>query len=359
MKNDDKKIVVGLSGGVDSAVALILLKEAGYNPIGLSLILPVWEKNPNCENSCCTDESLCIAREVCEKLKIEYYQYDEKEEFKKEVVDYFKNTLKMGKTPNPCIVCNRFSKFAALSKWADEHGIYHISTGHYARVVKNESTDKYELKLPKDLKKDQTYTLAYLTQQQISRLILPLGEFYKSEIMDIANAHGFDFFRKKKESQNFCFVANKAMDKFIEEVIKPAPGKIRDENGKYLGEHKGLSYYTIGQRKGLGFSTKYYVMDKDIEKNELILTENSSCISKNIAHLIKVSFISNNEPEYPIKIKVKTRYQQSFNDAILVKLSKDLWELNFLSPQSSVTPGQFAVFYDGDSCLGAGEISLY
>jgi len=353
-----EKVVVGLSGGIDSAAALILLKDKGFEPVGVSLILPAWKEH-KCENSCCTDESLEIAKDVCSTLGIEYHQYDESKEFKSEVVDYFINSLKSGKTPNPCVICNRNSKFRSLIKWADEHDIYYVSTGHYAKNIKNVETDEFELFISKDIKKDQTYTLSFLKQEQLKRCLFPLGEFQKSEIIELIKNYGFDSLIKKKESQNFCFVPNNELNSFIKENLGESIGDIRTDDGKIIGKHKGLCFYTIGQRKGLGFSTKYYVLHKDIEKNELIVTSDKEKVSKKSAIIENVSFISDDEPEYPINIRVKTRYQQDFNDAVLNRLKDGTWKIDFKKSQSSVTPGQFAVFYEGDRCLGAGEISLY
>ncbi len=249
-----KRIVVGMSGGVDSSITLVLLKKQGFNPVGVSLKLEVWKDKCNVlrENVCCTKESFDIAKKICKKLNVPYYVYDVKKEFKKEVMDYFLSDLKKNRTPNPCVVCNRYLKFKKLFEFAKKKGIKYVATGHYAQVRFNKKTKRYELLKAKDKTKDQSYGLSFLPQKWLKWIILPLGNYTKKKVFKIAKKEGFEFFLKRKQSQDLCFVSKRAIPKYIEKKIGVKPGKIVDTKGNVLGEHKGVHFYTIGQRRRLG-----------------------------------------------------------------------------------------------------------
>ncbi|MGM5483395.1 MAG: tRNA 2-thiouridine(34) synthase MnmA [Nanobdellota archaeon] len=347
-----QKIVVGMSGGVDSSVALMLLKKQGYEPIGVSLKLPVWDnvKNKLCENMCCTKESLDLARNVCKKLGVSYYVYDVSDDFEKEVIQYFKDELISGKTPNPCIYCNRFHKFHHLLKFAEKKSINLVASGHYAKKEKD-NEGNYFLIMPKDETKDQTYGLSLLTQKQLQKIIFPLGDLMKEEVFDIAEKEGFPIFLKKKESQDFCFVSKKSYKCFLEEEIGIKKGKIYDENENILGEHPGIHFFTIGQKKGLNLPEAYYVKEKI--NNDLIVSKEKPKGKK--VNLEKINFIKDIKTDFPMRIKAKIRYTQNMNAGYLIK-DKSNYIIKFDELQESITPGQFCVIYKNNICLGGGKI---
>ncbi|MBR9677899.1 MAG: tRNA 2-thiouridine(34) synthase MnmA [Nanoarchaeota archaeon] len=352
-----EKIVVGMSGGVDSSISLILLKKQGFNPVGVSLKLPVWKSKDNQlrENACCTKESLNTARNVCKKFGVPHFVYNVQDCFKKEVIDYFVSELKKGRTPNPCMICNRYHKFAKLLEWADKHEIKYVATGHYAKKVFNKKTGEHSLMIPKDNFKDQTYGLALLTQEQLSRIIFPLADLSKKEVFEIAEKHGFEIFLKKKESQDFCFISNKSLPKFMEKEIGKKPGKIVDKNEKVLGEHKGLHFFTIGQKKGLRLQKEYHVIRKNVERNELVVTDKLNDTFRKKVFMKKIDFVSGHAPTQTVKVKAKIRHRHEPGEAELTPLKKG-YELVFKEPQHAVTPGQFCVLYKEEVCLGGGKI---
>jgi tRNA-specific 2-thiouridylase len=352
-KGYGREIVVGMSGGVDSSVALILLKKAGWKPIGLSLKLPVWKSKDNllCENMCCTEESLRIANSICKKLKVPYHVSRVEKDFRKKVIDYFTSELSKGRTPNPCVICNRYHKFEKLIEWAKKNKIDYVASGHYAKKSFNKKTNEFELLKARDKTKDQTYGLSFLIQKQLKKIIFPLGKLKKEKVFKIAEKEGFEFFLKKKQSQDFCFISNKSFPKFIEKNIGVKKGDIVDEEGNILGKHKGIHFYTIGQKKGLKLMEKYYVKDKNKKKNQIVVTKNKNSITKREINMKKVNFIVNLSK--PIKVMAKTRYRQDLASAKIYPLEK---KIIFKKPQHAVTPGQFCVFYKGKVCLGGGII---
>jgi tRNA-uridine 2-sulfurtransferase len=348
-----KKIVVGMSGGVDSSVSLMLLKKQGYSPVGVSLKLPVWKNKDNqlCENSCCTKESLDLAKSVCEKLDVPYYVYDTQLNFKKKVIDYFVSEFKNEKTPNPCAVCNRYHKFAKLFEFAKRNGIRYVATGHYAKIKTDDLGNTYLMR-PKDKSKDQTYGLCLLSKKQLSNIVFPLGDLLKKEVFEIAQQEGFDVFLKKKESQNFCFVSNKALSSFLRLEVGVNKGKIYDDSQKIIGEHDGSHFFTIGQRKGLGFSKKYFVLDK--KNNNVVVTDDEKKLFSNNFLVKDCNFLTDDffkKKEYLIK----TRYSQTMVKGEVSKKGS-LIEVVLKTPQKSITPGQICVFYDDVVCVGGGFI---
>lgn len=343
----NKKVVVGVSGGVDSSIALVVLKKQGYTPIAVSLKLPVWKGAKCKENSCCTDKSLAIAKDVCKKLGIEHHVIDERKNFEKEVVGYFKKELKKNRTPNPCVICNRYSKIKSLIDFADKHKIKYVATGHYAKIKDG------ELFKPRDKSKDQTYGLCLLPKAWLKRIIFPLQDMTKEQVYKLAQKQDFDFFSKTKQSQDFCFVSGNDTLKFVECELGNNPGEIINQNNKVVGKHNGLWFYTIGQRKGLGQNgTKYYVNGFDSKKNQLLVTTDQE---KKIKETIvkDINFISK---EIPKKIQVKIRHSPRTFLANIEIISKTKAKIIFLKPQLPTTPGQFCVFYDKDKCLGGGTI---
>lgn len=360
-RNNKNKVVVGLSGGVDSSVALLLLKKQGYQPIGVSLKYSVWQNKKNVlrENACCSPKSLRIAKKICQNLKVPYYIIDERLDFKEKVMGYFLDVLKDKKTPNPCLVCNRLLKFNKLFDFAKEKGAQYVATGHYARIRKNQKMGQYELLKGKDKKKDQSYFLCLLEQSQLKNIIFPLGNLTKEKVYQIASQEGFDFFTKRKQSQDLCFVSRQSIPFYLEEKIGFQPGEIIDIQDNILGQHQGLHFYTIGQRKGIKLSDgPWWVIGFNIKKNQLIVThkEDDPAIFSKIVIVTDAHFISGKAPQQIIKVQAKTRFNQSLAPAKLYSLPKNKLKLVFGRPQKAVTPGQWAVFYNREICLGGGVI---
>ncbi|HPP64865.1 MAG TPA: tRNA 2-thiouridine(34) synthase MnmA [Candidatus Paceibacterota bacterium] len=354
-----KKVIVGMSGGVDSSMSLLILKNKGYEPLGVTLLLPIWKNSQNLlrENICCTKESVNLAKSICQKFDVPYFVLNKQKEFKKIVVDYFKREIKENRTPNPCVICNRYFKFKHLIDWATKHKIFYVATGHYAKIKYNKKTKKYELFRAKDKKKDQSYNLSFLTQNQLKRLIFPLGNLFKKEVYKLAEKEGFSIFYQKPQSQDFCFVSNKSLKEFIKSYLKPKPGLIIDKSGKILGRHNGLNFYTLGQRKGINLSNgPYYVCGFDFKKNLLIVTKNRNALYKKEIIISKVNFISGRKIRKPTTVSVKTRSQQKPLPAILKPFSNNHYQIIFKKRVFAPTPGQIAVFYQKDKCLGGGII---
>ena len=363
-----KKIVVGLSGGIDSSMALLLLKKQGWDPIGVSLKMPVWKGK----------KSFAAAKKVCQKLKVPYYIIDVQKEFKKEVVNYFISEFKKNKTPNPCVICNRNLKFKKLFEFAKKKGVKYVATGHYALVRKhqtpNTKSQTYQLLRAKDKEKDQTYNLCFLKREWLPYIIFPLGEYTKKQVCELAKKEGFNFLTKIKSSQDFCYLAGKPINDYLKQFFGKKPGKILNSKGKVLGKHQGLHFYTIGQRKGIKISGgPWFVKDFDIKKNYLIITNNQKDLYKKDVFLKPFYLINDREPSRKIRVMAKVRYRQPLSPAILYPPQQNnssqagpgttKLKLVFDKPQRAVTPGQFAVFYlpsdsegKGQVCLGGGRI---
>jgi len=342
-----EKIVVGLSGGVDSSVSLALLKKGNWQPIGLFLKLPVWKSERN----------LVLAKKVCKKLGVPFYVLNAEKEFKKEVLDYFVEEIKRKKTPNPCIICNYQLKFKKLFQWAKKHQIKYVATGHYAKIKKNQKTGRYELLIPKDREKDQTYFLSSLSQKYLKHIIFPLAEYKKEKVYKIAREMGFNFLLKKKQSQEFCFLAKGSLNQFLKEKIGTKPGVIKDSQGKILGSHQGLHFYTLGQRKGINLAGgPYFVKGFEKKNNVLLVSKDKKELLKKRVCLSSVHFISTSPSKKETRVMAKLRYRQRPARARLYLTESKKGELVFDKPQMAPTPGQFAVFYKKNTCLGNGVI---
>ncbi|MBN2454359.1 tRNA 2-thiouridine(34) synthase MnmA [Candidatus Woesearchaeota archaeon] len=322
-----KKIALGLSGGVDSAAAAILLKKAGWQPVGVYLKLG--------------HGSSRSARGICKKLGIPFCEYDVSGDFKKEVIGYFLSELRKARTPNPCAMCNRRLKFLKLFEFAKKKGIDYVATGHYAKIRNG------ELLMPKDLKKDQTYGLCFLKKEWLKKIVFPLGNYTKGEVYKIAKGLGI---MKSEESQDLCFADN--VPEYIEDNLGRKPGLIKDGEGRTLGRHEGLHFYTIGQKKGLNLPGSYYVKEFDVKNNQLIVTKNKNEISRKEIVLYPFNLLSAVRAKE--RVMAKVRYRQELSSATLQKGKK--LKVVFNKPQYSVTPGQFCVFYKGNVCLGGGAI---
>lgn len=335
-----KKVVVAMSGGVDSSVCAALLKNQGYDVIGVNLWL--WKKD-------------CDAKKVCTSLDIPFVCLDRRKEFRENVINYFINSYFDGDTPNPCIACNKHIKFKLLFDYADEIGADFIATGHYARVEKQ--GEKFVLKKAAYPEKDQSYVLYNLTQSDLARLLLPLGDYTKDEIRQIAKDANLSV-ERKKDSQDICFIPDGDYAKFISENcdrVSPQ-GNFVDTSGKVLGKHSGLINYTLGQRRGLGVSSsgRLYVLSKNSENNTVVLGDESGLYTGEF-EIKNANFLSDISPTEPLKTKVRTRYSAKEADCVLTP-SGDKIKVTLSSPQRAVTNGQSAVFYDGDIVLGGGII---
>lgn len=354
-----KKIVVGMSGGIDSCMALVLLKKQGWSPVGLSLKYSIWQSKENLlrENVCCTQESLNMAKNMCKKLGVPHYMFDVRKSFESKVVTYFIKELNANRTPNPCLICNRDVKFTYLFDWANRHKIQYVATGHYAKIEKNDKSQRYELKRAKDEKKDQSYNLSFLPEKWLRYIIFPLGQYTKKEVYQMAKKEKLNDLLYLKESQNFCFVAEKSINNFLTEKIGINPGIIKDENGTIIGTHQGLHFYTIGQRKGIKLPHgPYFVCKKEKATNTLFITKNNKELYQQKAILSPYFFTCNQPVLKRMRIQTKIRYHQKLTDAMLIPICKNKLKIIFAEPQKAITPGQLAVFYQKNICLGGGII---
>jgi len=343
------RVLVGMSGGVDSSVAALLLKQQGYDVVGVTLNL--WGKE--------RPEVVDDARAVCEKLEIEYEILDFHDVFQEKVIDYFANEYIRGRTPNPCNACNRHVKFEALLlKAVESMNCDYIATGHYAKVEQDEITGRYFLRKSEAAKKDQTYALYNLTQDQLKRTLMPLGDYTKEEVRKIAEENGL-VNANRKDSQEICFVEDNDYIRFIKKNYgyTPEKGNFVDVDGNVLGEHQGIIYYTVGQRKGLGiaFQKHMYVLRIDVEKNEVVLGEKEELFSKSLI-CDEINLMMFERLEKPISASVKIRYSATAEPATLIPLEDGKIKVEFSVPQRAITPGQAAVFYNGDAVIGGGTI---
>lgn len=354
-KNKAGKVIVAMSGGVDSSAAAALLKKEGYDVIGV--FMKFWsdpKSKLKFENKCCSLESIQSARRTANQLGIPFYVINVEKEFKKEVVNYFIREYEKGRTPNPCVECNREIKFKILFRKLLELKADYIATGHYAKIVQS-----YGLFEAEDKNKDQSYFLYILSQKQLSKILFPLGKLMKSEVRQLAKKFKLSV-HDKKESQDICFVHDKRINDFLKRHIRMKSGNIIDQNGKILGHHEGLPLYTIGQRKGinLGGTGPFYVIEKNNKRNELIVTNNSKDKKLYSPEIIvkKANWIIN-KPRFPFKAYVKNRYQTPSLYAKIESKGK-LLKVILNKPQRAVTPGQSAVFYNQKGeVLGGGIIS--
>lgn len=352
-----KKAVVGMSGGVDSAVAAYLLKKAGYDVIGITL--RVWRSEDGEEGRCCDIDD---ARSAANKLRIPYYPINCTTDFQRYVVDPFVKDYIDGLTPNPCVVCNRFVKWEKLLYYAKAVGAKYIATGHYASVVKTDN-GRYTVKKALHAEKDQTYMLYKLTQEQLAATLMPLGELSKPEVRRIAEDAGLSA-ASKRDSQEVCFVTDGSYAEFISchtPSYSGAEGDFVDESGKVLGRHNGIIRYTVGQRKGLGIALGYpaYVKEIRAEKNEVVIGDEKSLYSRELI-CRDVNFLSIpglNEKD-KIYCTVKVRYRHNDQPAVIESMNDDLIRVTFGEPVRAAAPGQSAVFYDDDGCvIGGGVIA--
>ncbi len=346
------KVVSAMSGGVDSSVATALLKEAGFDVIGVFMKFWAGDNLNKQYNRCCSKESEKRARKVASILKIPFYVVDFKKEFKSKIVNPFLVNYGKSITPNPCVVCNKEIKFGLLLKKAKSLGADFIATGHYARIKKEGS--ELALIKAKDKEKDQSYFLWKLSQSQLKHILFPVGGYLKSEVRKMAKDFKLPVF-DLPDSQEVCFI-DKNINEFLKKYLKIKPGNIVNIKGKAIGIHQGLWFYTIGQRKGIKLSGgPYYVVDKDKRKNRLIVSKNKKDLYEKELNLENVSWISSKKPNLPLKVKAKIRYGHKSTEAVVSKI-KTKYVLKFKKPQIAITPGQSAVFYDKNKLVGGGVI---
>ena len=343
-----KKILLGMSGGVDSSVSAVLLQEQGYDVIGATM--KMWED---------TEKAIEDAKKVCNKLGIEHHVIDCTEKFRCQVVNKFISEYENAKTPNPCVECNRYLKFGAFYEKAKELGCEYIATGHYAKTEYSEKYKRYVLKKSNEEKKDQTYFLYYIPKEEIEYIIFPLqNRTSKEETRKIAEKNNLEV-AQKKDSQEICFIPDNDYQKFLQKYSsqKPKVGNIVLKDGTVLGKHDGLINYTIGQRKGLGISYKepLYVIKLDIQKNQVIVGTEQDLYSKELI-ADEINWLAIDQLKEPLKLKAKVRYRAKEAECTVYPIENEQVKVIFDEPQRAITPGQSVVFYDEDIVVGGGKI---
>ena len=343
-----KKILLGMSGGVDSSVSAVVLQEQGYEVIGATMKL--WED---------IEKAIEDAKKVCKKLGIEHHVIDCTEKFRCHVINKFISEYENAKTPNPCVECNRYLKFGAFYEKAKELGCEYIATGHYAKTEYSEKYKRYVLKKSDEEKKDQTYFLYYIPKEEIEYIIFPLqNRTSKEETRKIAEKNSLEV-AQKKDSQEICFIPDNDYQKFLQKYSsqKPKVGNIVLKDGTVLGKHNGLINYTIGQRKGLGISYKepLYVIKLDIQKNQVIVGTEQDLYSKELI-ANEINWLAIDKLNEPLKLKAKVRYRAKEAECTVYPIENEQVKVIFDEPQRAITPGQSVVFYDEDIVIGGGKI---
>ena len=354
-----KKIIVGISGGVDSSVAAMLLKEEGYNVE--ALFMKNWNDYED-DGRCLWEHDVEDAMLVCDKLNIPLNTVDLSKKYWEKVFKKFLDEYKKGRTPNPDVLCNREIKFKAFLEYAKKLGAEKIATGHYACLKKENGIS--QLLKSFDVNKDQSYFLCQLNQNQLNNSLFPIGRLCKTDVRKLAKKSGLAT-HNKKDSTGICFIGEQPFRAFLSKFITPKPGLIKTVDEKLIGEHEGIFFYTLGQRQGLGIggvkNTKdapWYVIKKDITKNELIVAQDHDhpmLHNKNLT-VIDINWISGKMPALPFRCKAKCRYRQSDQDCVIEKNENNRLFISFDSTQRAITPGQFIVFYEKNVCLGGGII---
>ena len=349
---ENKKVLLGMSGGVDSSVSALLLKERGYNVVGTTLELFVG-------SSCCNVNTYMDAKNVCNSIGIPHFTFDCKEDFRKYVIDDFIECYANQKTPNPCIECNQYMKFGIMYEKAKELGCNYIATGHYAKTEYSEKYGRWVLKKSNAGKKDQSYVLWNIPKELIEHILFPLADFNsKEEIRNIAREHKLNV-ANKPDSEDICFIPDGDYKKFLENnsTLRPTPGNIVDKYGKVLGKHKGLYNYTIGQRRGLGISYKapLFVTGFNKDKNEVVVGEEEDIYKKEM-YVNNINLLLVDKLDKGQRVSVKTRYSSKEEMATIEMAGEGKIKVIFDNPVARITPGQSAVFYIDDIVFGGGKI---
>ena len=358
MSNSDIRVVVAMSGGVDSSVAAALLVEQGYEVVGMMMRL--WSEETvggRVHNRCCTPDQMADARRIADKLDIPFYVLDTKDVFREKIVDFFIDQHRQGVTPNPCMECNRHIRFDWLQGHALAMDADYLATGHYARIVRD-ANGRFTLKKGVDESKDQSYVLSVMGQEQLAHAMFPVGEHPKPEVRKIAERFGLPT-ASKKDSQDLCFLGDGDYRRFLT-VYAPevmAVGPIVRKTGEVIGEHQGLANYTIGQRKGLGIYAPepLYVIGMNPYRNALVVGTADELGAKTLT-ASRVNWVSGQIPTEPFRAEVKIRYKANPVSAGVEAIADDQIRVEFDEPVRDITPGQGAVVYDGDTCLGGGII---
>lgn len=346
-----KKVLLGMSGGVDSSVSAVLLKEQGYDVVGMTLEL--------FGGTCCNTDAFVGAKQICNSIGIPHITYNLKEEFQCEVINNFIDEYSNQRTPNPCIECNKYMKFGAMYEKAKELGCDYIATGHYAKMEYSDEYGKYVLRKAKNLNKDQSYVLYNMPKLLLGKVLFPLGNFEsKEDVRRIAKEHNLAV-ASKPDSEDICFIPDGNYKKFLEQnsSIAPKEGNIVNRKGEILGKHNGLYNYTIGQRKGLGISYKVplFVIGFNKDKNELIVGEQEELYRKEMK-VNEVNLLLMDKIVQPLDVTVKIRYASKPAEAIINQTESGNIQVIFKEPQRGITPGQSAVFYINDVVVGGGKI---
>lgn len=354
-----KKIIVGISGGVDSSVAALLLKQQGYHVEGM--FMKNWEDDDDAEY-CTAAQDFADAQAVCTKIGIPLHAVNFAKDYWDRVFSHFLDEYQAGRTPNPDVMCNKEIKFKAFLDEAMKHNADYIATGHYVKGRK--IGDEFQLCKAIDHNKDQSYFLYLLNQHQLSKSLFPLGEYEKPDVRKIAEENGL-VTHSKKDSTGICFIGERRFKDFLQQYLPAKPGVIKTLDGETIGKHDGLMYYTIGQRQGLGIGglkdsneEPWYVVGKDLGNNTLLVTQghrHPALLKENLT-ANQVHWIAGKAPELPLKCTAKTRYRQADQQCIVHQVDEDTINVEFEEPQRAITPGQALVLYQDDVCLGGATI---